>query len=1296
MAIEINFDIANIPENPTLILANRQGDKIGILDARNIVIKDAMVNPAEITFTVYKYIDNKLYDLWDEVKDYKLVYCQEADLWFQIKVDIDELSNSIKNVSCVQLAQAELSQIMLYNIEINTEDDIARDDYVEPTVLYNNNNHSISLLHRITEKARHYEIFYVSPTIASIQRTFSFDDISIYDACLKIAEEIDCLFVFHSDADSNGNIRRGISVYDLESYCTNCGNRGVFSNNCPKCGCTDILDGYGEDTTIFITVDELGKDIKLTSDTDSQKNCFKLEAGDDLMTATVRNCNPNGSDYIWYIPNYIKEDMSEELVDKINQYDVLYEYYQNQYSISIDQNMLNSYNQLINKYSQYRSDLTTITSPIIGYSNLMIAYYQTIDLAMYLQSELLPTIEIAETNAVKELRKLTVANISPVSVTNITNISLATANNAVLSVAKCLVNPNFQVKINSSSLSGAQWSGSFYVENYSDETDNATGNSITIQIDSDYTNYVNQKIKKVLAQDQYGDMDVEGLFKKEFLDFKDELKKYNLDSLSSLQSICQSCIDVLIEQGATKDESWNGTNLYQAVYLKYYRRLKAIEYEQNIRQNELYIINGEYTNDKLTENGLQTLLNKNRNIIHNQLNFQNYLGQELWNEFSAYRRESKYSNDNYISDGLSNSEIFEKALEFIEVAKKELYKSAELQHSISSTLTNLLVIPKFKPLVNYFKVGNWIRIQIDDDIYKLRLLNYSIDYSNLEEISVEFSDVLKTCDGYSDQQSLIKEMTTMTTSYDSVQRQASQGSQSKQIISNWTDKGLNVTNNKIINGSFNQTQTWDDHGMLFRQYNDENDDYEDCQLKIVNSTLAVTDDNWNTVKTAVGKYFYINPTNNQVEYGFGVNAETVVGKLILGEQLGIYNSSGSLTFDQNGFVISNSKNTFTVNPNSNNLLTISKTINNTTENIFYVDTNGVLHLKGDGADLDLSNNGTMRIGWNNISQYIQLEEENNKAILSIYDELGDYALMKLTSTGVKYYKDNTVLGAIGTGRWGNNNMYGIVFRLNYVESDSPTEGRYMSWGYEENAGEGYVVKLAYLANTYDNNTKGFHFYDTVYFENPAYIQNRLYINDNVYLTKYANGDAGIRSLTNQVSIVGQEARMVSIDSLGNELHSFKVSSTGIDCYGDIDMHHNSIVNSSDVRLKNNINDTNVNALDLLNKICLKSFDWIDTKQHEEIGVIAQQLQEIIPDIVTEDLNTSKLSVMPLKFIPYLIKAIQELSQIINITPKTQNTSNDRETKKYTINEKNEFIKKLKQSSNLKEQISDTPKIVIRS
>ncbi|HHS7781348.1 TPA: tail fiber domain-containing protein, partial [Streptococcus pneumoniae] len=57
---------------------------------------------------------------------------------------------------------------------------------------------------------------------------------------------------------------------------------------------------------------------------------------------------------------------------------------------------------------------------------------------------------------------------------------------------------------------------------------------------------------------------------------------------------------------------------------------------------------------------------------------------------------------------------------------------------------------------------------------------------------------------------------------------------------------------------------------------------------------------------------------------------------------------------------------------------------------------------------------------------------------------------------------------------------------------------------------------------------------------------------------------------------------------------------------------------SDRRLKENITDTAVKALDKINRLRMVAFDFIENKKHEEIGLIAQEAETIVPRIVSRD------------------------------------------------------------------------------
>ena len=942
-AISISFDPSHNPEMPIMILMKRNGEMLGQLDAKSVVIKDQFTNASEMTFSVKKYVDGEITPLWNKIIDFKLVYCVEWNTVFEIKVDISESIDITKTIYCTELAQSELSQIMLFKNEYNTELDISRDDYENPTVLYKPDTPSESLLNRMLEKAPHYTIIHVDDSIKNIQRTFSFDNISIYDAFNQVSEEINCVFIYNSELDSDGDIIRGISVYDLETVCNDCGFRGDYTDSCPKCGSVDLKNGYGDDTTIFVTADELANNIQLSTDIGSVKNCFKLEAGDDLMTATIRNCNPNGSDYLWYIPDSIKTDMSDELVSRITSYDTLYETYQRIYVYNLDSTKVTEYNTIVNKYLVYNNQLESIQTPIVGYPNLMNVYYNTIDLALYLESGLMPNTQLLDTTAQQQIERLNTNSLSPCAVSELQYISNATADNVVEQMAKALIDNRYKVEIDNSSLVNNTtfytWTGDFKVTNYYDDEDTATSSSISIVINDDYQAYVLQKIQAILHDRNTTDLTISGLFNMSDTNFKSELKKYSLNRLLSFESACQSCLDVLIEQGISTSTTWSGKspNLYNNIYVPYYHKLGFIEAEIQIRQHELEVIKGKEVDGILSKKGLQQHIFDFINSTQQALDFKNYIGSELWEEFISFRRESRFSNSNYISDGLDNAQLFKNALEFLQVAQKEIVKSAEKQHSITTTLKNLLIIKKFQPLVSSFKVGNWLRVQIDNEIYKLRLLKYEIDFDNLENTNVEFSDVLKTTNGLSDKKSIIQKTVQMTTSYNTTQRQASKGAVSNATIADWCQNGINSTFTKIINETFSgQDQTWDEHGMLFRRKNIYTEDYDAIQMKIVNSTLSITDDNWENTKTAIGLFKYQDPKNNQIKTAYGINGELIIGKLLIGEGLGLYNSSGSLTFNDQGLTVSNNVNTVIINPNSTSLFTIKKG----NENIISMDNNG--------------------------------------------------------------------------------------------------------------------------------------------------------------------------------------------------------------------------------------------------------------------------------------------------------------------------------------------------------------------
>ena len=834
--ITLKTNMLNELEVPSIILSTKYHKHLGIIqniDTETINVDGNMATAQELSFDVYKEVDSQKCELWDSIVDLKYIYVPQYNEYYEIYVSLDEYDKTIKHITSKSACEAELGQRLLRDFECNTETDILNDDYII-TKFYNPDNVKGSLLHRVlNDKCQDYSIGHVDETLWNIQRSFSVDGTSIYDFLTgELSEEIGCLFIFDS-------VKRSISVYDLKDTCNDCGNRGEF-NTCSKCDSTNITHGtYGENTNVYISNENFAESITIEGDADSVKTCFRIEGGDDEITAALININPSASPYTYCFPDSIKKDMPEELSQKIDSYNELYE------------------------------------EKLSGYEELTEKWYDKQDELDYLQHTMMPTQTLEETTSQEQLVITTEALLNQsIAVQNINTLSLTSANLAVKGMANVIVDARYEVEIvsNSSTLSeiktdsSREWSGKIRVVNDGDDDDYAESeDSFTVKIiGNNYEEYLYQKIQKSLDKEDsvfYSIFEISDID-----DFKAELTKYCLSRLSSFEESYETCINVLIENGVTtQNQEFYGVNLFELMYEPYMERINAIQEEIALRELEIDSVQSEIDS-----------LNSERKSIQELLNFQNYLGEDLWLIFCSYLREDTYTNSNYIHDGLTNSELIQKAKELFEVAKAEIQNACELQITLNSTLQNLVSTKEFADFKNKIKIGNWITVKVDDTLYHLRLINIGIDYSDLSKIKVTFSNAIKIKDIISDTKSILSQSQSMATSYSYVEHQAEQGNDANNIVDDWSTNGALLT----IKNNNNEELEITKNGLLARSWDDVLNNYSPEQLKITHNCLAYTTDYWNTVSAALGKLRY---KIDDVEYeDYGLNADHVIAGTIVG------------------------------------------------------------------------------------------------------------------------------------------------------------------------------------------------------------------------------------------------------------------------------------------------------------------------------------------------------------------------------------------------------------------------------
>ena len=1262
----INIDINNgVLEDFTIILSDRSQNLKGQIKNIDEVVYRANLNSAnEISFLVYKKVDNLEETLWDDIYDLRLIWVKELNEYFEITVTVSESPSLVKKVTGISLCESELSQSILRNLEINSEIDIERDDY-KPTKFYDDSDHSCSLLHRVLEKVPHYSIDYVDGSLKNLQRTFSINNTSIYDFLTgECSEQFNCLFQFNS-------VNRTISVHDLYTVCLDCGYRGEYNDNCPKCNSTN-LSYYGEDTTIFVSTDNLTDDINYETNVDSIKNCFKLEAGDEDMTSAIVACNPNGSSYLYYFSEEQKRDMPTELVDKLSSYD----------------DLVNSYSD---EYKQLLSDL-----------------YECIDKIIYYQSEMMPTIEVEEITASTEAAKLTVINLSPVGLTTVGSYtSTDTVNSALINLSRIFVKTGYvKVEVDTGNFTyiGADgnkhnygnWTGRFKVISYSDETDIAYSDTLTIKVTDDYNYFLTQKIQKNIITNDDSVFDI--LTISSLDTFKNALTFYCYNRLESFTDAIQGVINVLIEENQSNSDS----EYYNQFYAPYYNKLLVCQNEMNIRSSTIQAY-------KARE---QQLINR-KNEIQTILNFESYLGDKLFHIFCSYRREDTYRNDNFISDGLNNAEIQKKALDFIELAKEEIYKSGNYQHSISSNLYNLLVMEEFKPIINMFKLGNWIRCKSDNNIYRLRLISYEFNGKNLSSINTEFSDVTKTKNGTSDIQDILHSAQSIASTYSYVSQQAYDGKQAYIDFTKMKQDGLNSALINIKNNN-NEEVIYDKNGILCRSFDDIENDYSSKQLKLTHNILAFTQDNWQTSSLAIGEHKYYYYDSNKVlrtGIGYGVTSDFVTAGFVNGSQIiggeifsNNYSKSnnigthfdlrtGNFELGNNSIVYKDGKMTFGSNvvlswnnvDSPDDLATtgdIPTKVGQLINDSGYQDSDGVTTITKKvvsapyiatlnltvGNEIKMGENAT--ISWNNVSS-----KPSNIA----YTNDIPTDTNQLTN-GAGY----TTMGAVeAKGYETATSIKNTVITKDYIETLKVKAGSVAAENITGETITGKTLKSCSIQSA-KGNIGGWNI-DNEYFAADGIYNNRTYTTIIAPPDKYADTDIGAAIFAIRYAIgtghkytawINAEGTIHGKNVEADEIGTMSwgglpviVSSTGDYRISQFGYSDNTLVlytatqgnfacsvtSWSDSRLKKNIDYSDINGLKIINSIKHRKWDWKDSAfgNSVNLGYVAHELEEIIPEAVKDvkqDIEKmgydSLKQIDNTKIIPYLTKAVQELYNLV--------------------------------------------------
>jgi hypothetical protein len=317
-------------------------------------------------------------------------------------------------------------------------------------------------------------------------------------------------------------------------------------------------------------------------------------------------------------------------------------------------------------------------------------------------------------------------------------------------------------------------------------------------------------------------------------------------------------------------------------------------------------------------------------VINTTLSFASNFTTAQLLELDSYIIGSTYQNENFIqTDIMTNSEIQDQAQQLYDQAIVILAKISQPRYEFSIEAVNFIALQEFSTFTDQLELGCVVTLDIDSGlnlhefnyisnsgsstlIYPV-LLGIDMNYDDPEEFSLIFGNRLRLDDSSFQLSDLMGESTksAISTSFNS-QTWSSFNNNYKDDVSSVLTNSWNAALNNIISGS-SQDVLINKTGIRVRSSTGI-DTYGDQQVWINNGVIAFTDNNWDSVKMALG----------QVTIGensfFGLSAPALVGNLLAGNSLIITNENNTFSLDGAGATLTDATFTLTTSNDAGKIL----------------------------------------------------------------------------------------------------------------------------------------------------------------------------------------------------------------------------------------------------------------------------------------------------------------------------------------------------------------------------------------
>lgn len=273
-------------------------------------------------------------------------------------------------------------------------------------------------------------------------------------------------------------------------------------------------------------------------------------------------------------------------------------------------------------------------------------------------------------------------------------------------------------------------------------------------------------------------------------------------------------------------------------------------------------------------------LNNSTTFTGATLSMTGTLGASVMSSASSLQFKTSTANA-YFTRNVTEYQKRSVALELYDYAVERLNKLSSPTFYFSVESANFLALDDFVDFAKQFELGEKVYLHIDDNVLEPIAMSVSIDFDDLSDFEIQFSDNYRLNSKEFTFESILDQAISGSNSLDLNQYNYSNfvSSGAKTSVEQFMKSAIDAMKNNIMAGENNELKI-DGTGLRCMKYDEASGTYSPKQIWMAHNAIMFTEDNWESATIGIGEF-----TDKNFGTLYGIVLPALVGTLLAGQNL---------------------------------------------------------------------------------------------------------------------------------------------------------------------------------------------------------------------------------------------------------------------------------------------------------------------------------------------------------------------------------------------------------------------------